>query len=306
MPGRDYPATQKSQFFRQAWFEMSLGLIGRKVGMTRVFTEAGASVPVTVVHVPANRVTQVRQPNVDGYQAIQVTYGEKKSSRINKPMSGHFAKSGVLAGRGLREFRLDEEQQAELTVGSEINANLFSVGQKVSVTGISKGKGFAGPVKRHNFSMQDATHGNSLSHRAHGSTGQCQDPGRVFKGKKMAGQMGNVRVTTKNLEVIQIDVDKDLLLIKGSIPGAPGGDVVVRPVDPSEVNMPAKDESQDSAATEEVVDDAEATKEAKQESQEKAEDQPKTKPKTQAKAKAKSKTKAKSKSTPKAKPKSKK
>ncbi len=229
---------------------MSLGLIGKKVGMTRVFNEAGVSVPVTVLHVPANRISQIREPEVDGYRAIQVTYGEKKASRINKPMSGHYAKSGVLAGRGLREFRLEGHQQGDLKVGSEINADLFSVGQKVSVTGISKGKGFAGPVKRHNFGMQDATHGNSISHRAHGSTGQCQDPGRVFKGKKMAGQMGNVKVTTKNLEVVQIDANKDLLLIKGAIPGAPGGDVVVHPINPNEVNMPS-DNSVDSVTEEE-------------------------------------------------------
>lgn len=224
---------------------MSLGLVGKKVGMTRVFTEAGASVPVTVVHAPANRVTQLRVPEVDGYQAIQVTYGEKKPSRINKPMTGHFAKSGVTAGRGLREFRLQMEQLEKLQVGSEINVNLFSTGQKVSVTGVTKGKGFAGPVKRHNFHMQDATHGNSLSHRAHGSTGQCQYPGHIFKGKKMAGQMGGTRVTTKNLEIVKVHVNKDLLLIKGSVPGAPGDDVVIRPVDASEINMPeisSKDE----------------------------------------------------------------
>ena len=240
---------------------MSLGLVGKKVGMTRVFTAAGASVPVTVVHVPANRVAQVRKPEVDGYQAIQVTYGDKKPSRINKPTSGLFAKAGITAGKGLREFRLEGEQLGNLQVGSEINAKLFSVGQKVSVTGISKGKGFAGPVKRHNFQMQDATHGNSLSHRAHGSTGQCQDPGHVFKGKKMAGQMGSVRVTTKNLEVVQIDVDKDLLLIKGSVPGAPGGDVVVHPVNANEVNMPTDGEPEENTATDEVVDEAEAAKE---------------------------------------------
>jgi large subunit ribosomal protein L3 len=234
---------------------MSLGLIGTKVGMTRVFTEAGESVPVTVVHVPVNRVTQVRNPELDGYQAIQVTYGEKKPSRINKPAAGHFAKSSVLAGRGLREFRLEGDQLGELKVGSEINASLFTVGQKVSVTGTSKGKGFAGPVKRHNFAMQDATHGNSISHRAHGSTGQCQFPGHVFKGKKMAGQMGNVRVSTKNLEIIQVDTNKDLLLIKGAIPGAPGGDVMVRPVNPNEVNMPTNSEEV------EVVDESQVSAE---------------------------------------------
>jgi large subunit ribosomal protein L3 len=218
---------------------MSLGLIGKKVGMTRVFTEAGISIPVTVVHAPANRITQVRTPEADGYHAVQVTYGDKKPSRINKPTTGQFAKSGVAAGRGLREFRLEKEVPDSLKVGTELSAALFSVGQKVSVAGTSKGKGFAGPVKRHNFAMQDATHGNSISHRAHGSTGQCQDPGRVFKGKKMAGQMGNVRVTTKNLEVVQIDTEKELLLIKGSVPGAPGGDVIVKPVIASEVNLPA-------------------------------------------------------------------
>lgn len=221
---------------------MSIGLVGKKVGMTRVFTEAGNSVPVTVLHVPANRVTQLRTTDTDGYQAMQVTYGEKKSSRVNKPMSGHFAKTGVSAGRGLREFRLHSDQLDKLQIGSEINANLFSVGQKISVTGISKGKGFAGPVKRHNFGMQDATHGNSISHRAHGSTGQCQDPGRVFKGKKMAGQMGGTQVTTKNLEVVQIDADKDLILIKGSVPGAPGGDVIVRPINANEINFPVEEE----------------------------------------------------------------
>lgn len=220
---------------------MSLGLVGKKVGMTRVFTEAGVSVPVTVVHAPANRITQLRTPEVDGYHAVQVTYGEKKPSRINKPISGQFAKIGVTAGRGLREFRLEATPADSLKVGTELSTGLFTVGQKVSVAGISKGKGFAGPVKRHNFHMQDATHGNSLSHRAHGSTGQCQFPGRVFKGKKMAGQMGNLQVTTKNLEVVQIDTEKGLLLIKGSVPGAPGGEVIVKPIIASEINLPAED-----------------------------------------------------------------
>ena len=221
---------------------MSLGLVGKKIGMTRVFTEAGFSVPVTVVHVPTNRITHLRTTDTDGYQAIQVTYGEKKSSHINKPQAGHFAKSGVSAGNGLKEFRLDSKQLEQCKIGSELKANLFSVGQKVSVSGISKGKGFAGPVKRHNFRMQDATHGNSLSHRAHGSTGQCQDPGHVFKGKKMAGQMGNARITTKNLEVVEINAEQELLLIKGSIPGAPGGEVVVKPLHATEVNFPAEEE----------------------------------------------------------------
>lgn len=217
---------------------MSLGLIGKKVGMTRVFTEAGVSIPVTVVHAPANRITQVRTTETDGYQAVQVTYGDKKPSRINKPTTGQFAKNGVAAGRGLREFRLEQDVPESLKVGTELSAALFTVGQKVSVAGVSKGKGFAGPVKRHNFAMQDATHGNSISHRAHGSTGQCQDPGRVFKGKKMAGHMGSAKVTTKNLEVVQIDTENELLLIKGAVPGAPGGDVMVKPVIASEVNLP--------------------------------------------------------------------
>ena len=216
---------------------MSLGLIGRKVGMTRAFTEEGSSVPVTVVHVSTNRVTRKRMPETDGYWAVQVAYGEKKPSRVNKPMAGHFAKCGVVAGRGLREFRVKKDQMDKLQAGSEIRVNLFSIGQKVSVTGITKGKGFSGPVKRHNFRMQAATHGNSLSHRAHGSTGQCQYPGHIFKGKKMAGQMGGVRATVKNLEVVQIYADKDLLLIKGAVPGAPGSDVVVLPVNENEVNV---------------------------------------------------------------------
>ena len=227
---------------------MSLGLVGKKVGMTRVFTEAGESVPVTVLHVPSNRITQVRQHGIDGYGAVQVTYGEKKASRINKPAAGHFAKAGVRAGRGLQEFRPDKKQLEALKVGSELGVGLFSVGQRVSVSGVSKGKGFAGSVKRHNFRMQDATHGNSVSHRALGSTGQCQDPGHVFKGKKMAGQMGGVRVTTKNLKVVQVDAGKDLLLIKGSIPGAPGRDVMIRPVHAGEVNMPAQDEPAENTA----------------------------------------------------------
>jgi len=234
---------------------MSLGLIGKKVGMTRVFTEAGDSVPVTVVHAPANRITQVRTPEADGYHAVQVTFGDKKPSRINKPTTGQFAKTGVAAGRGLSEFRLENEVPDSLKVGTELNAALFSVGQKVSVAGTSKGKGFAGPVKRHNFHMQDATHGNSISHRAHGSTGQCQDPGRVFKGKKMAGQMGNVRVTTKNLEVVQIDTEKDLLLIKGAVPGAPGGDVIVKPVIASEINLPADEEPVSEDTQQEAVEE---------------------------------------------------
>ena len=206
---------------------MAIGLVGRKAGMTRVFTEEGVSVPVTVIEVDPNRVTQIRTQDKDGYRAIQVTCGEKKASRINTAETGHFAKAGVEAGRGLWEFRLDDGEGDDLEVGSELNVALFESIQKVDVQGRSKGKGFAGGVKRHNFRTQDATHGNSLSHRAPGSIGQCQTPGRVFKGKKMAGQMGNVKRTQQTLELVRVDADRNLLLVKGAVPGAPGGDVIV-------------------------------------------------------------------------------
>ena len=208
---------------------MSLGIVGRKCGMTRVFTEDGTSIPVTVVRIEPNTVTQVKTSNTDGYSSIQVTTGVKKRSRVNKAQAGHYAKASVEPGRGLWEFRLTAEQVAEYEAGKSIDVSIFEAGQKVDVTGTSKGKGFQGGVKRHNFSMQDATHGNSLSHRAHGSTGQNQTPGRVFKGKKMAGQMGNVRTTVQTLEVVRVDVDNGLLLLKGGIPGATGGDVIVTP-----------------------------------------------------------------------------
>ena len=208
---------------------MAIGLVGKKCGMTRVFTEAGVSIPVTVVEVDANRITQVKTTDTDGYQAIQVTTGERRDSRVTAAQKGHFAKAGVKAGRGVWEFRVDESELEGREVGGEILADLFEQGQLVDVTGQSKGKGFQGGVKRHNFSMQDATHGNSVSHRALGSTGQNQTPGRVFKGKKMPGQMGNKRVTVQGLEVISVDAEKGLLVIKGAIPGANGGDVIVRP-----------------------------------------------------------------------------
>ncbi len=207
---------------------MTIGLVGRKTGMTRVFTEDGVSIPVTVVEVSPNRVTQIKELDADGYRAIQVTAGSRKASRVNKSAAGHYAKAGVEAGTGLWEFRLDAGEDAP-EVGAELTVDRFEAGQKVDVAGKSKGKGFQGGVKRWNFKMQDATHGNSLSHRAPGSIGQCQTPGRVFKGKKMAGQMGNVAVTTHGLEVVRVDVERNLLLIKGAVPGAPGGDVVVRP-----------------------------------------------------------------------------
>jgi large subunit ribosomal protein L3 len=208
---------------------MTIGVVGRKVGMTRVFTDEGASLPVTVIEVEPNRVTQLRTVDTDGYRAIQVTTGDRKASRVTKPAAGHFAKAGVEAGRGLWEFRLNEGEGEDLAPAGEIKVDIFEAGQKVDVTGVSIGKGFAGGVKRHNFKTQDATHGNSLSHRAPGSIGQCQTPGRVFKGKRMAGHMGAVKRTTQNLEVIRVDSDRNLLLVKGAVPGAKGGDVIVRP-----------------------------------------------------------------------------
>ncbi len=208
---------------------MTIGIIGKKCGMTRVFQEDGTSVPVTVIEANPNRVTQVKTAENDGYAAVQVTNGSKRSGLINKPLAGHYAKADVAAGKGLWELRLDNVKADEVPeVGNDITVEQFEAGQKVLVTGISKGKGFAGTVKRHNFHMQDATHGNSLSHRAPGSIGQCQTPGRVFKGKKMAGQMGNVRCTTKNLEVVRVDSERHLLLIKGAVPGSAGGRVIVR------------------------------------------------------------------------------
>jgi len=206
---------------------MKIGLIGRKRGMTRVFTEEGNSVPVTVIEVSPNRVTQVKNEDTDGYRSIQVTFGQRRANLVNKPVAGHYARAGVEAGEGLWELRLSEGEEVE--TGSELKADMFEAGEMVDVTGTSKGKGFAGAIKRHNFHMQDATHGNSLAHRAPGSIGQCQTPGRVFKGKKMAGHMGDERVTTQNLEVVRVDTERNLLLIKGAVPGAAGGAVMVRP-----------------------------------------------------------------------------
>jgi len=208
---------------------MTIGIVGRKRGMTRVFTEDGASVPVTVIEATPNRVTQVRTQESDGYRAVQVASGTARADRLSKPAAGLFAKTGVAAGDTLSEFRLDDGEGDGLDVGSEIKVDLFEAGQRVDVTGTTVGKGFAGVVKRHNFRMQDATHGNSLSHRAPGSIGQNQSPGRVFKGKKMAGQMGNVKRTAQSLEVVRVDAERGLLLIRGAVPGAEGGRVVVRP-----------------------------------------------------------------------------
>lgn len=208
---------------------MTLGLVGRKVGMTRVFTEQGVSVPVTVLEMSPNRVTQVKSKDTDGYSAVQVTFGQKKANRVNKAEAGHFAKAGVEAGRGLHEFALTEEKLAELKVGDEVTVAIFEAGQFVDVTGTSKGKGFAGTIKRHNFGSQRASHGNSRSHRVPGSIGMNQDPGRVFPGKRMAGQYGNTTVTVQRLEVVRVDAERNLLLVKGAVPGAANGDVVVRP-----------------------------------------------------------------------------
>lgn len=208
---------------------MTIGLVGRKVGMTRVFTEDGVSIPVTVVEVEANRVAQVKTLENDGYRGLQVTTGSRKASRVTKPLAGHYAKAGIEAGRGLWEFRLKDGEGEELTTGSDITVELFNETKLVDVTGTSKGKGFQGGIKRWNFTMQDATHGNSISHRSNGSIGQCQTPGRVFKGKKMSGHMGAEKVTTQNLELVRVDAERNLLLIKGAVPGAINGNVIVKP-----------------------------------------------------------------------------
>ena len=208
---------------------MTMGLVGRKCGMTRVFTEDGVSIPVTVVEAQPNRITQVKTVETDGYRALQVVAGSRKASRVRKPAAGHFAAAKVEAGDLISEFRLSDVDETDYKVGSSLQVDLFEEGQKVDVIGTTIGKGFAGAVKRHNFSMQDATHGNSLAHRAPGSIGQNQTPGRVFKGKKMAGHMGNVRRTVQNLEVVRVDNERNLLLIKGAVPGHRGGRVIVRP-----------------------------------------------------------------------------
>ncbi|MDC9591012.1 50S ribosomal protein L3 [Xenorhabdus sp. XENO-10] len=206
-----------------------IGLVGKKVGMTRIFTEDGVSIPVTVIEIENNRVTQVKNNETDGYRAIQVTTGSKKANRVNKSEAGHFAKAGVEAGRILREFRLSKNDEAEFTIGQSISVEIFADVKKVDVTGTSKGKGFAGTVKRWNFRTQDATHGNSLSHRVPGSIGQNQTPGKVFKGKKMAGQLGNERVTVQSLDVVRVDAERNLLLVKGAVPGATNSNLIVKP-----------------------------------------------------------------------------
>jgi large subunit ribosomal protein L3 len=208
---------------------MSLGLVGRKVGMTRLFTDDGDSVPVTVVDVSNNRVTQIKTAESDGYSAVQVTYGRRRPIRVIKPAAGHFAKAGTEAGSLLKEFRVSQEQASSLQPGSAIGVDIFQVGQKVDVAGTTIGKGFAGVIKRHNFSSNRATHGNSVSHNKPGSTGQNQSPSKVFPGKRMAGHMGDVRRTVQNLEIVRIDAERQLLMIKGALPGSKGGNVVVAP-----------------------------------------------------------------------------
>ena len=208
---------------------MTIGIVGRKAGMTRIFTDEGAAVPVTVISVEPNRVTQVKTVETDGYRALQVTTGSRRASRVTRPMAGHYAKAGTEAGRGLWEFRLDEGEGDGIGVGSELGVGLFQAGQSVDVSGTVIGKGFAGTVKRHNFRMQDATHGNSVSHRVPGSIGQNQTPGRVVKGKKMSGHTGNVRRSIQSLEIVRVDTERNLLLIRGAVPGAQGGDLIIRP-----------------------------------------------------------------------------
>ena len=208
---------------------MSLGLVGRKIGMTRVFTEDGATIPVTVLDMSNNRVTQIKTPGTDGYTAVQVAYGSRRSNRVTKPLAGHFAKAGVEAGRVLKEFRVNADEVANYQAGTVIGVDIFQVGQIVDVTGTSQGKGFTGAIKRHHFSSNRASHGNSLSHNSAGSIGQAQDPGRVFPGKRMAGHYGAVQRTVQNLEIVRVDSERQLLLVKGAIPGSKGGDVIVRP-----------------------------------------------------------------------------
>jgi large subunit ribosomal protein L3 len=207
----------------------NIGIVGRKAGMSRLFTEDGRSIPVTVIEASPNRITQIKTVETDGYTAVQITAGSKRARLVNKPQAGHFAKAKVEAGRGLWEFRIEDKDAGNYEVGTEIRADIFTVGQLVDVAGVTKGKGFQGTIKRHHFKMGDATHGNSLSHRSPGSIGQRQTPGRVFPGKKMAGHMGAIQQTMQNLEVVKVDAERGLIAIKGSVPGAPGGDVIVRP-----------------------------------------------------------------------------
>ena len=208
---------------------MSLGLVGRKVGMTRIFAEDGSTVPVTVLDVSNNRVTQIKTPETDGYCAVQVTFGKRRASRVNKSAAGHLAKAGVEAGHIFREFRVAQDQVVSLKAGDVVSVTIFQPGQMVDITGTTQGKGFAGAIKRHHFSSNRASHGNSVSHNAPGSIGMAQDPGRVFPGKRMAGHLGDVKRTTQNLEIVRVDEARQLLLVRGAVPGSKGGDVIVSP-----------------------------------------------------------------------------
>ncbi len=208
---------------------MTIGLVGRKVGMTRIFTDEGDTLPVTVLDVSDNRITQIKSPDKEGYSAVQVTFGKRRVSRVGKPLAGHLAKAGVEAGHVLKEFRVTPEELANLKVGGKMGMDMFKVGQLVDVTGVTQGKGFAGVIKRHHFSSNRETHGNSRSTRKPGSTGQAQDPGRVFPGKRMPGQLGNVKRTTQNLKIVRVDAERGLLLLRGAVPGSKGRDVIVRP-----------------------------------------------------------------------------
>lgn len=219
---------------------MRIGLIGQNCGMTRIFTDAGVSIPVSVIEVKPNRIVQLKTEATDGYNAVQVTTGLKKANKVSKPVAGHYAKAGVEAGRKLIEFRLDEAIPENISVGSELKLDMFNVGDFVDVSGITKGKGFAGVIKRYHFAMQDRTHGNSRAHRAPGSIGQRQTPGRVFKGKKMCGHLGDVKRTIQNLEVIRIDLEKNLIMIKGGVPGAPSGDLIIKPAVKMQTSKRAK------------------------------------------------------------------
>jgi large subunit ribosomal protein L3 len=208
---------------------MSLGLVGRKIGMTRIFTEDGVSIPVTVLDVSNNRVSQVKTKELDGYSALQIAFGLRKPSRITKPVAGHLAKAGVDAAIGMSEFQVTEEESGKFQPGSMISAEIFQSGQMVDISGVTQGKGFAGTIKRHHFKSQRATHGNSRSHNVPGSIGQAQDPGRIFPGKRMSGHLGAVKRTIQNLEIIRVDAERQLLLVKGAVPGSKGGDVIIRP-----------------------------------------------------------------------------
>lgn len=208
---------------------MTLGLVGRKIGMTRIFTEDGVSIPVTVLDMSNNRVSQIKTAETDGYDAVQVAYGTRKASRVSKPLAGHYAKAGTEAGRGMAEFRVDADVLGQYQPASVVSVEIFAAGQLVDVSGVTQGKGFAGTIKRHNFGSQRASHGNSRSHNVPGSIGQAQDPGRIFPGKRMSGHMGAANRTIQNLEVVRVDAERQLLLIKGAVPGPKGGDVVVRP-----------------------------------------------------------------------------